>query len=134
MPSVFVAGLPAPQGSKTRGRHGGLYESSARVGPWRELVGLAARDKCASPTSAAVGLALVFTFARPGGDFKKNGGLRARARPAMTTIPDLDKLARAVLDALAGVVYLDDKQVVELGASKRYGERPGVFVRWTVLE
>jgi Holliday junction resolvase RusA-like endonuclease len=34
--------------------------------------------------------------------------------------PDLDKLVRGVLDALTGVVWKDDKQVVTVTAKKRY--------------
>ena len=32
--------------------------------------------------------------------------------------PDLDKLVRAVLDALTGIAYLDDKQVVAIAARR----------------
>ena len=35
--------------------------------------------------------------------------------------PDLDKLARAVLDALTGIVWVDDDQVVELAYRKQGG-------------
>ena len=49
-----------------------------------------------------------------------------------TTKPDVDKLARAALDALTGVVFADDSQVVSLTAMKRFagdGEACGaVFV------
>lgn len=37
-----------------------------------------------------------------------------------TTKPDLDKLARAALDALTGVLFADDSQVVSLTAMKRF--------------
>lgn len=42
--------------------------------------------------------------------------------------PDLDNVAKAVLDALNGVVYEDDKQVVRLVAEKRYSLDPRVEV------
>jgi Holliday junction resolvase RusA-like endonuclease len=42
--------------------------------------------------------------------------------------PDLDNVAKAVLDALNGVIYLDDKQVVRLVAEKRYSFDPRVEV------
>lgn len=42
--------------------------------------------------------------------------------------PDLDNVAKAVLDALNGVIYLDDKQVVRLMAEKRYSFDPRVEV------
>jgi len=43
--------------------------------------------------------------------------------------PDIDKLARAVLDALTGVAYEDDEQVVKLVASKEYTDNPGVTIK-----
>jgi Holliday junction resolvase RusA-like endonuclease len=46
--------------------------------------------------------------------------------------PDLDKLIRSVQDALAGVLYRDDAQIVDLVARKRYAEAhdvPHVMIR-----
>ena len=51
--------------------------------------------------------------------------------------PDLDKLARAVLDALTDVIFEDDSQVVSLGAFKYItnpGQQPGVKVTVYELE
>jgi crossover junction endodeoxyribonuclease RusA len=45
--------------------------------------------------------------------------------------PDLDKLIRAVLDALTGIGYEDDSQVVMIDAIKEYvrdGAMPGILV------
>jgi Holliday junction resolvase RusA-like endonuclease len=42
--------------------------------------------------------------------------------------PDLDNVAKAVLDALNGVVYVDDKQVIKLVAEKKYSLDPRVEV------
>jgi len=42
--------------------------------------------------------------------------------------PDLDNVAKAVLDALNGVIYADDKQVIRLVAEKRYSLDPRVEV------
>jgi len=42
--------------------------------------------------------------------------------------PDLDNVAKAVLDALNGVIYLDDKQVIKLVAEKKYSFDPRVEV------
>ncbi|MGN8831161.1 RusA family crossover junction endodeoxyribonuclease [Selenomonas montiformis] len=46
--------------------------------------------------------------------------------------PDIDNVVKSVLDALNGVAYEDDKQVVRMIARKRYSECPGVMV--TVYE
>lgn len=87
----------------------------------------------ARPMQGAVSLSLVFTFGRPRSHFrsgKKSDELRDDAPRMMATHgrKDLDKLIRAVLDAMTGVVYVDDGQVCNIDARKRYGEKPGVEV------
>lgn len=47
--------------------------------------------------------------------------------------PDLDNIAKLHLDALNGILWLDDAQVVDLRVRKVYGEAPGVVIRlWKV--
>lgn len=43
-----------------------------------------------------------------------------------TKKPDLDNLAKSVLDALNGVIYLDDSQIVSLHMTKVYSQYPGI--------
>ncbi len=45
-----------------------------------------------------------------------------------TKKPDLDNLGKLVLDALNGVVYLDDSQLVSLHITKVYDHNPGVDI------
>lgn len=140
---IFVAGVPAPQGSKTRGAHGGMFESSRKVGEWRSRVALAAQEAMlgAPPSPLPVSLRASFLFTRPKSHLTTKGQLRKGA-PVFPGRPDVDKLARAVLDALTGIAFADDSQVVELVATKRYcadesvrahGDvrgAPGVEVEW----
>lgn len=53
----------------------------------------------------------------------KNGEIRA------TVKPDLDNVLKIVLDALNGVAFVDDRQIVHLWASKYYGEQPKLLVQ-----
>ncbi len=47
-----------------------------------------------------------------------------------TKIPDADNIAKAILDALNGVAYADDKQVVNLCVSKMWADkRPQTVVQ-----
>ena len=46
-----------------------------------------------------------------------------------TTKPDLDNHAKSVLDALNGIIYKDDSQIVDLSISKFYSQKPRVEVR-----
>lgn len=45
------------------------------------------------------------------------------------TKPDVDNIVKAIFDALNGVVWKDDVQVVALRVEKRYSTVPGVVVR-----
>ena len=45
-----------------------------------------------------------------------------------TSKPDIDNVAKAILDACNGVVFRDDAQVVMLVATKAFSDEPGVRV------
>lgn len=142
---ITVHGTPGPQGSKNRNAAGALYESSAKVKPWREAVKSAALDALAydevwQPIREAVLLAVVFTMPRPKGHFGsgRNAGVVKPSAPAFPVgKPDTDKLLRSTQDALkdAGVL-LDDSVVTDVSAAKRYVltgpdtlSHPGAVVR-----
>ena len=46
-----------------------------------------------------------------------------------TKKPDCDNIAKIICDALNGIAYDDDKQIVELLVVKNYAEKPRVIVR-----
>lgn len=46
-----------------------------------------------------------------------------------TTKPDVDNVEKAIFDAMNGIVWKDDVQVVSVVKDKRYGSAPGVSVR-----
>jgi Holliday junction resolvase RusA-like endonuclease len=72
--------------------------------------------------TTAVKISLHFVFLRP-------ESVKAHKRPYPVVKPDIDKLMRAVLDSLTGVVYVDDSQVVEGGKiTKMYGPQECVTV------
>jgi crossover junction endodeoxyribonuclease RusA len=142
---ITVHGTPGPQGSKTRNAAGALYESSAKVKPWREAVKSAALDALAydetwQPLREAVRLEVVFTLPRPKHHYGtgRNAGLVKPSAPKFPTgKPDTDKLLRSTQDALkdAGVL-LDDSVVTDATAAKRYVltgvdtlSHPGAVVR-----
>lgn len=125
MIALYVAGKPAPQGSKRHVGGGRMIESSKFVAPWRRTVAAAASKACPAPLDGPLAVSLAFVLPRPTSEPKR------RTRPA-TRRPDVDKLARAVLDALTGPAFADDSQVVSLTATKRTagpGEEPGCEIR-----
>lgn len=119
----FVAGTPAPQGSKRHVGGGRLIEMSKKVKPWRALVAAAAAQQDAI-FEAPVSVTAVFLLKRPQRPKWERHGTR----------PDLDKLARALLDGLTGPLLTDDSIVSELNVSKRYAlphEETGVHINIT---
>jgi Holliday junction resolvase RusA-like endonuclease len=105
------------------------YVNREPLALWRDQIAVAARACVPEPLTGAVMLQLVITKARPPGHYRRNGELLPRFADAWpASRPDVDKLARAVLDALTGVLYRDDGQVVTLDVTKRYGEQDGMTV------
>lgn len=128
MIETFVPGRAAPQGSKRYLGNGIMVESSKFLAPWRADVRAALVDEAGQPGehfAGAVVVRLVFVMPRPAGTPKRH-------TPPATKRPDIDKLARAVLDAVTSAgVWDDDSQVIELVARKRLadlGETPGCWI------
>lgn len=70
----------------------------------------------------AVAVQLTFFRVRKASDFRKDGTtLRDSAKLYPDTWYDLDKLARAALDSMTGIVFSNDSRVYTLPLKKRYG-------------
>lgn len=121
---LTVYGAAQPQGNKTGFARGGRVvmvegrrpESREAFKSWREAVATEGRAWQAEHGQVLldepVGLTAVFHLPKPSSAPKWK--LWARGRP------DVDKLARGVLDALTGVVWVDDSRVVSLHVQKPY--------------
>lgn len=122
----FAPGKPIPQGSKRRSRYGAMYEAAKALKPWRRTVTLAAigaRRKGFRIYDGPVRVTIDFVF--------ESKTKRSRWK---TTKPDVDKLARAVLDSITdAAIWHDDSQVVELITRKQWSSdvhsKPGALVR-----
>jgi Holliday junction resolvase RusA-like endonuclease len=136
MAIVFrVDGTPGPQGSKkgfVNPKNGRviMVESSAKVKPWRALVAHAAKEEMrkqkAIIMTSDVFMIATYYWKRPKSHYGKKG-LKADAPTFVKTKPDLSKLQRSTEDALTGIVFVDDSQIVSMSIKKRYGE-PGAII------
>lgn len=136
----WVAGVPVPQGSKSIGKNRAtgratMYDANKKLGPWRDLVDFRARramrglEKLDEPCSVD----LTFYMPRPAGHYLADGVTLKPGAPVWCDVkPDLDKITRAVFDALkTGGVWADDSRAVVLRTSKPYADLPhqaGVYV------
>lgn len=125
---VTVLGTPVPQGSmRAVGRGRILHNNAEKLRPWRDTVAWHVREECLAaglnePIEGPVMVAATFVLPRP-----KSA---PKARWAPDRKPDIDKLLRALLDAVvAGGAVVDDAQIVKVQMSKVYpqdGALPGV--------
>lgn len=129
-----VMGSPATQGSmrafvnRKTGKAVVVHATSGKLRKWRRQV--RAEAELAStgvhPIEGPCDVDIVFILSKP-------------QRPRWTdpaARPDIDKLARAMLDAFTGVLFKDDAQVVRLNLRKAYSETttPGPRVVCAVAE
>jgi Holliday junction resolvase RusA-like endonuclease len=133
--SFSVPGVPVPQGSKRAFVVGGravMAEANRETKPWRAAVAAAAAEAMPEgPAANPVDIELAFIFPRPKGHYGRRG-LRPSAPVYKTTKPDIDKLTRAVLDAITGIVIRDDAQVVRLLTIKTFGDGAATGARVSV--
>ena len=138
-----VPGRAAPGGSKrgfafrrANGKLGvQLVDDNAKAKPWKVTVAACALAARTSPAllDGPIKLKLTFILARPKGHHGARG-LKPSAPKYPTTRPDVLKLARAVEDALTGIVWRDDAQIVSEHLFKEFGEPERVEVEIQELD
>jgi Holliday junction resolvase RusA-like endonuclease len=127
-----VPGLPQPAGSKRAFAHRTtgrivVTDANKNARSWKtDVAGVAAAAMRGAPLlEGPLELAVIFHVPRPKGHYgtgRNAGAVRAAAPTHPTVKPDVTKLLRAVEDAMTGIVWRDDAQVVVQRAEKRYGE------------
>lgn len=127
--SFTVYGTPKPAGSKRGFMVGGkvrITDANPKSRSWKNQVAQVAGETMANREIFDGPLIVTMRFysLRPKGHYKASGGLSAKGRrtPYPAIRPDVLKLARGVEDALTGVCYRDDAQIVGEKLYKRYGE------------
>jgi len=127
-----VRGVPQPKGSKKgfvipKTNRAIVVDANPKTKPWQVLIKHVAGQYAPpeGPWEGPVALCVRLWMPRPSTVPKVRLGYP-------TTRPDALKLCRACEDALTGVIYGDDSQVVDLYIQKRYGP-PGVDVKvWQI--
>lgn len=131
--SFLYSGKPESQGSIRAFMPKGwkrpiLTSTNKNLKKWRSGLGEKAAEAISEVadidfplhSKIAVKVSVLFAFIPP----KSNKGKYTYK----TTRPDLDKLIRSTLDAMTGIVYEDDSQVVKVEASKVFRTEAYVHV------
>lgn len=135
MPELDILVKPVPKARPRLGRGGHVFTPRTT-----ELAEDRIRQAwCAGATTGAaypwffspLRLLVTVRVARPAAHFGtgRNAGVVRAAAPLWPAVkPDVDNYVKTVLDALNGVAFRDDSQIVELSVRKVYardGEAPG---------
>jgi Holliday junction resolvase RusA-like endonuclease len=128
MITFFCPGIPkASQTGSVVRRPDGRAFPLRRNTAWGDYVAVVAREHAPMlPLIGPLVLDLVYTFPRP-------RAVSPRHRPAPCVRPDAENLLKHQLDALNGVLWKDDAQIVDLRVRKVYGSKPGLTLTVATL-
>ena len=135
MISIEVPGEPVPWSAPMVTKRGITYskkamKAHANLVAWYAAKAMGKRRPLEGPVSLSI------TTYRAKGRPRSAAG-RERAESGLvvpTTRPDASNLAKLAEDALSGVCYVDDSQVVDLRVYKRYSAEPRTYIEvkeWT---
>ena len=124
-----VAGEPVPQPRPRVSTRGGFARAYVpkdhAVHAYRQSLASAARAAGLAETGEPLNVVIDAVFARPKSHLRKSG---VKADAPRLPRPDVDNLAKAVLDALQDVMG-DDTHVARLVVEKSYGTEARTTVR-----
>lgn len=126
METFVIYGVPVPQGSMRHIGKGRIVSKSPKLKEWRAKVAEVIRKQAGEPNHLSPAIVSVqFHMPKP----------KSVKRLLPTVPPDLDKLQRAIGDAISiDVKYLaDDSQIVEWHSQKIYSEKPCAIVSVKLL-
>ena len=122
MITINVPGMPIPQARPRFTRQGHAYET-AKCKAYKAIVAAAARAamKGKTPITGRVFVWCQFFMPIPKGwsKAKKEDALNGAIQPLKR--PDGDNLEKLIWDALTGIVWSDDAQIVQWAGAKWYG-------------
>lgn len=139
--TIIVQGIPKPQPRVKAARRGGFVSiyTPGTADAWKAAVRDQARQYSFTKPQRdmEIKVSMFFFMPRPATHFRRRNGiqvLRSDAPAWVTTKPDIDNLAKAVMDALGPGddwegLWDDDRRVVQLFAMKLYGESTGAVIK-----
>ena len=132
--SFTVPGIPQPRQAHKLSRKGGkvwkYLPAKSRVYQDRiSAYGLMEmRKRKLKPLGGAIALEVLFVFPAPERQRKAQREAIERGKFLPYLSKDIDNTLKCLLDGLKGVVIIDDRFVVDLGASKRMGKTPATII------
>lgn len=134
---LIIEGEPVGKGRPRAFRAGAGVRmfTPAKTKTYEESVAIEARKAMAKlpPFDGPCLLELRMVFGVPASWSKAKRAAALAGEIVPTKKPDTDNVVKALCDSLNGIVWVDDVQVTDLIARKRFGETPHVEARITPL-
>lgn len=133
MVEFFVDGKPQGKGRAKYSARGSFVRAytPAKTRTYEQHIKECAQNALGCPTNEFMGevrMIVVSYFEPPKTASKKKKALMIGKLIPYLKKPDLDNIAKSVCDALNGVLYEDDSQIVSLHISKSYADKEGLKV------
>lgn len=131
-----VEGKPTGKGRPRFKRMGNFVQTytPANTAEYEKLVRLKFQNAGGVITEKPVKIEIIAFFAPPKSVRKKDKAEMLANRILPMKKPDVDNIAKIVLDALNQIAYKDDSQVIELVVKKRYASDAKVLVHIEEIE
>lgn len=126
--TFWLEGEPVAKARPRMTRSGHVYTPDKTTKAENEIR-RAWQEKHGSMIEGPVAVSVVFMLKMPTNWSKAKKLLTQDQEVLPTKKPDVDNLVKTVFDALNGLAYEDDKQIVELSARKVYACKPGTVIR-----
>jgi Holliday junction resolvase RusA-like endonuclease len=127
-----VEGIPIGKGRPRFRRTKNFVQTytDSKTAAWEETIKTVAKSAMGDtpPLESPVSVFVYFGLPVPSSYSKKRTTACLEGREAPSKKPDLDNMAKAVLDAMNGVVFKDDSQIINLHLKKVYSIEVGVNV------
>ena len=127
-----VYGEPITKGRPRFSRKSGTTYTPAKTVEYENLIKLSYRESCPDEplygNDAQLFVSICAYMAIPSTASKKKRQEMINGNIRPTKKPDVDNIVKTILDAGNGVIWHDDKSVVDVHVSKWYAETPRVEV------
>ncbi len=121
---VQIDGNPVPYARPRVTRHGTYNPRHKEKKNIASLLSSHKFKRLTEPLKAT----LIFSLPIPKSTSKKNRAAMLAHTIVPTKKPDIDNLIKFILDCANGVLFEDDKQIIQLVASKQYSESPSTIL------
>lgn len=123
-----VMGKPQGKARPRFNTHTGRTYTPSKTGAYERFIALCFKQAGGKKLNGAIEIKIECFYQIAKSYTKATKALMEKGEIQATIKPDLDNVAKAVMDGLNGIAFDDDKQVVSLKVSKRYDREARIEV------